>query len=88
MKYKNIKIMTELVLKNRVSKQKLDSIIYFLGMLNIDVEIKKTMTEKKEQAKPLFAETFGMWEGRNIDVKEIRQKARERRTKSYDNAAL
>ena len=76
--------MTELVLKNRVSKRKLDSIIYFLGMLNIDAEIKKTITEKKVQTKPLFAETFGMWEGRNIDVKEIRQKARERRTKYYD----
>ena len=56
--------MTELVLKNRVSKRKLDSIIYFLGMLNIDAEIKKTTTKKKMQTKPLFAETFGMWEGR------------------------
>ena len=80
--------MTELVFKNRVSKQKLDSIIYFLGMLNIDVEIKKTTTEKKTQTTPLFAETFGMWEGRNIEIKEIRQKARERRTKNYDNATL
>jgi len=80
--------MTELVLKNRVNKQKLDSIIYFLGMLNIDAEIKKTTAEKQIQTKPLFAETFGMWEGRNIDIKEIRQKSRERRTKYYDNATL
>ncbi|MDR0873529.1 MAG: hypothetical protein LBN27_08735 [Prevotellaceae bacterium] len=35
-----------------------------------------------------FTESFGMWAGRDIDIKEIRQRKRERRTKLYDNATL
>jgi hypothetical protein len=38
--------------------------------------------------KGLFAETFGMWANRDIDIKEIRKKTYERRTKSYDNGTL
>jgi len=79
--------MTELLLKNRVSKQKLDSIVYFLRMLKVDVEIKKS-AQKKVVKKVPFAESFGMWEGRDIDIKKIRQEAYERRTKYYDNATL
>jgi hypothetical protein len=45
------------------------------------------VTEKEEQ-KPLFAETFGMWAGRDIDLKKMRKERRERRTKYYDNATL
>jgi len=58
--------MTELILKNRISKQKLDSIVYFLKMLNIDVEIKNS-AHKKSVKKDPFAETFGMWEDRDND---------------------
>ena len=38
--------------------------------------------------KDLFSETFGMWANRDIDIKEIRKKTYERRTKSYDNGTL
>ena len=38
--------------------------------------------------KPLFANTFGIWAGRDIDIKEIRKERRERRTKYYDNATV
>jgi len=79
--------MTELVLKNRVSKQKLDSIIYFLKILNVEVEIKKSI-QKKDTKKNLFAETFGMWADRDIDIKKMRKESYERRTKYYDNATL
>jgi antitoxin (DNA-binding transcriptional repressor) of toxin-antitoxin stability system len=41
-----------------------------------------------EYEKPLFAETRGMWIGRDIDIKKIRKERRERRTKYYDNATL
>jgi hypothetical protein len=33
--------MTEFFLKNKISKQKSDSIVYFLNMMNIDAEVKK-----------------------------------------------
>jgi len=75
--------MTELIFKNRIDKKKLDSIIFFLKSWNIDVEI-KTISSKKEKKEKLFSESFGMWADRDIDIKEIRQKARERRTKTYD----
>ena len=66
--------MTELVLKNRVSKQKLDSVVYFLRMLNIDVEIKNS-TQKKIVKKDPFAEVRGIWADRNIDATTLRKQA-------------
>ena len=66
--------MMELVLKNRVSKQKLDSIIRFLRILNVDAEIKKP-TRKKSLKKDPFVETFGMWADRDIDAKTLRKQA-------------
>jgi len=45
-------------------------------------------TPKKIVEEKLFAETFGMWAGRDIDIKKIRKERRERRTKYYDNATL
>ena len=66
--------MTELVLKNRVSKQKLDSIVYFLRMLNVDVEVKNSI-DKTIVKKDPFAETFGMWADRDIDATTLRKQA-------------
>jgi len=67
--------MTELVLKNRVSRQKLDSIFYFLRILNIDAEVKKIATEKKVVKKDPFAEVWGIWADREIDGKTLRERA-------------
>jgi len=66
--------MTELVLKNRVSKQKLDSIVHFLKMLNVDAEIKKPARRKNLKKDP-FAEVRGIWADRDIDAKTLRKKA-------------
>ena len=66
--------MTELVLKSRVSRQKLDSIIYFLKMLNIDAEIKKNHRLNNIKKDP-FDDTFGMWKDRDIDGQTLRKKA-------------
>ena len=90
--------MTTLVLKNRVSKQKLDTVVLVLKAMNINAEIKKSVrkrTVKKEffadssrKQKDLFAESFGMWADRDVDIKEMRKETHERRTKYYDNATL
>ena len=76
--------MTELVLKSKMDRQKLDSIIIFLKSWGIDAEIKTTAKTKQADTKELFSESFGMWADRDIDIKKIRQKAFERRTKSCD----
>jgi len=66
--------MTELLLKNKVSKQKLDTIIYFLRTLNVDAEIKNS-THKKEIKKDPFVEVFGIWADRDIDATSLRKQA-------------
>jgi len=48
----------------------------------------KTLTCEKVEKNTLFAETRGMWAGRDFDIKKIRKEIRERRTKYYDNATL
>ena len=53
---------------------------------NVD-EIKKP-AGRKVRKKNLFADSFGMWADRDIDIKKIRKEAYERRTKHYDNATL
>ena len=66
--------MTELVLKDRISKRKLDAIVYFLRMLNIEVEVKKS-AQKKIVKKDPFAEVHGIWADRDIDAKTLRKRA-------------
>ena len=66
--------MTELVLKNRVSRQKLDSIVYFIKMLKIDVEIKNS-AHKKVIKKDPFEEVWGIWADRDINAKTLRKQA-------------
>ena len=80
--------MTELVLKNKINRQKLDSIVIFLKSWGIDVEIKTASKSKKTDVKELFSESFGMWADRDIDIKKIRRKSFERRTKLYDDGTL
>ena len=79
--------MTELVLKGEIDQKKLDSIVNFLRSWDIDVEVKGASTKKRKQ-KAFFTESFGMWADRDINIKEIRQKSRERRTKDYGNDSL
>jgi len=79
--------MTELILKNRIDRQKLNSIVIFLKSWGIDAEIKTIKTPKIKVEEP-FSQSFGMWEDRDIDIKKIRQMAYKRRTKSYDNDTL
>ena len=66
--------MTELVLKKRVSKRKLDSIVYFLRILKIDFEIRNPVYKKNVKKDP-FEEVFGMWADRDIDAIKLRKQA-------------
>ena len=80
--------MTELILKNRIDRKKLNSIVIFLKSWGIDAEIKTIATQRKVDAGEPFSKSFGMWEGREINIKEIRQKAYKRRIKASKNGTL
>ena len=86
-KFKKVLKMTELILKNRIDRQRLNSIVIFLKSWGIDAEI-KTNTIPKIKVEEPFSQSFGMWEDRDIDIKKIRKKTYERRTKSYENDTL
>jgi len=75
--------MTELILKNGVNRQRLNSIVIFLKSWGIDAEVKTTTTSKMKVEEP-FSQSFGMWADRDIDIKKLRQKTYERRTKSCE----
>ena len=51
----------------------------------VDIVVQASETEEK---KPFFPNTYGMWAGRDIDLKQMRKERRERRTKYYDNATV
>ena len=79
--------MTELILKNRIDRQRLNSIVTFLKAWGVDAEIKTTATSKIKVKEP-FSQSFGMWADRDINIKTIRHQTHERRTKSYGNDTL
>jgi hypothetical protein len=71
--------MTELVLKNRVNKKKIDSILLFLKTLNIDAEVKRRSGQKinahEHNGFDPFAEVRGIWADRDIDGRKLRNEA-------------
>ena len=73
--------MTELVFKNEIESTKPDAIVEFINSLGVYTEIRTTTKKKKVNDNGLFAESFGMWVDRDIDIKQIRQQIRQRRTK-------
>ena len=66
--------MTTLVFKNRVSREKLNTIVHLLKVMNIDAEIKK-MERRKIVKKDHFAEVRGIWADRDIDSTTLRKQA-------------
>ena len=79
--------MTELVLKGKISRKKIKSMVDFLNSWGIEVEIKDAPEEEQRSSVP-FTESFGTWKGRDMNIKEIRQKNLERRTKTYGDDSL
>ena len=80
--------MTELILRSNIKREKLNSIVAFLNSCGVFAEVRMTTTSKRVNTGSLFAESFGMWANRDINVKQIRQQVRHRRIKSYGDGAL
>jgi hypothetical protein len=79
--------MTHITLKSQIDQSKLDILLAFLNSCGFEAEINvtKARTATKSSSKSaekheLFSKTFGIWKDRDIDIKQIRQQAHERRT--------
>jgi hypothetical protein len=80
--------MTQLTIKNKIDDSQLNILLYLLKSWNLEAEVSEAENAATEKQHQLFSETFGMWADRSIDIRDIRKKIREKRTKSYGNAAL
>ena len=65
--------MTELVLKNDIKKEKMDALLHFLKVWDIDVEIKNELKAPKNNND--FSLSVGIWKDYDIDATELRRQA-------------
>jgi hypothetical protein len=66
--------MQHLILKNNISKSKMDALIYFLKSWDIEAEV-KTSTEIVSKKKSDFSLSAGLWKDNVIDANELRKQA-------------
>jgi len=66
--------MQQLILKNDISKSKMEALIYFLKSWDIEAEV-KTNTEVIAKKKIGFSLSAGLWKDNSIDANELRKKA-------------
>ena len=65
--------MVELVLKNEIKRDKMDALLHFLKIWDIDIEIKKTPNIIKTNND--FSLSAGIWEDYDIDATKLRKQA-------------
>ena len=64
--------MVELVLKNEINQSKMDALLYFLKVWDIDIEIKKNNVYKYDNN---FTLSAGIWKNYDIDATKLRKQA-------------
>ncbi|MDR2388197.1 MAG: hypothetical protein LBD89_00210 [Tannerellaceae bacterium] len=69
--------MTELILKTDIDARKMDVLLGLLKTWNIEVEVKpfQPIGFAPGNSGDEFPLTFGLWENRDIDARELRLKA-------------
>ncbi|GHT30550.1 hypothetical protein AGMMS49574_10500 [Bacteroidia bacterium] len=68
--------MTQIILKNQIDQSQLDILLYLFRSWNIEAEIDETTTiEKKAKRDTSLTLSVGLWEGRDINDKRLRDKA-------------
>ena len=65
--------MVELVLRNELKQEKMDALLYFLKVWDIDIEIKKKANGNKSNSD--FTLSAGIWKDYDIDATKLRQQA-------------
>ena len=66
--------MQQLILKNDISKSKMEALIFFLKSWDIEAEV-KTYTEVIAKKKTDFSLSVGLWKDNSIDANELRKQA-------------
>jgi len=65
--------MLELVFKNEIQQEKMDALLHFLRVWDIDIEIKKTPNANKTNND--FSLSAGLWKDYDIDATKLRKQA-------------
>ena len=65
--------MVELVLKNEIKKEKMDALLHFLRVWDINIEIKNMSDASKNNGD--FSLSAGIWKDYDIDATELRKRA-------------
>jgi len=65
--------MVELILKNEIKKEKMDALLHFLKVWDIDIEIKNTPKARNDNKD--FSLSAGIWKDYDIDATELRKRA-------------
>ena len=69
--------MVELVLKNEIKKEKMDALLHFLKVWDINIEVKNVSVANKVANKNNedFSLSAGIWKDYDIDATELRKRA-------------
>ena len=69
--------MVELVLKNEIKKEKMDALLHFLKVWDINIEVKNVSFANKVANKNNedFSLSAGIWKDYDIDATELRKRA-------------
>ena len=69
--------MTQLVFKNDIDQSKIDILLSMIKSWNMEAEIQplSTATISKNKENSTLTLSVGMWEGRDINDKRLREKA-------------
>jgi hypothetical protein len=71
---KIIKTMVEIILKNKITKHRMEALTKLLKSWNIDAEMKETKVIKRK-SETNFSLSKGIWKDFNIDANQLRNKA-------------
>ena len=69
--------MTEIILKDDVEQSKIDALLSFLKLTNIDAEVKITNLNQVRHSS-VFSLSSGIWKDYDIKAEELRNKAWKR----------
>ena len=71
--------MQQLILKQELSKSKIDALISILKSWGVDVELKSTLKKEDKVLASEFTLNTSIWKDREIDSQELRKKAWNRK---------
>jgi hypothetical protein len=66
--------MIEIILKNKLNKHKMDTLIQLLKSWNVEVELKETKIKKTNNDVP-FSLSKGIWKEYDVDANLLRKQA-------------